>query len=89
MFEINNKRDIRVTVRFSECEIELMEKYMYENNIKSKMIIQVHDELVVDALKSEQEQVMKIMDQVMTSAYKLQVPLKVDVEYGINWYDVK
>lgn len=36
MFEINNKRDIRVTVRFSECEIELMEKYMYENNIKSK-----------------------------------------------------
>ena len=66
-----------------------LDREFKKNNLKSKIILQVHDELVVDALKSEQEQVMKIMDQVMTSTYKLQVPLKVDVEYGINWYDVK
>ena len=36
MFEINDKKNIKVTVRFSESEVELMEKYMNENNIKSK-----------------------------------------------------
>ena len=66
-----------------------LDREFKKNNLKSKLILQVHDELVVDALISEQEQVMKIMDQIMTSTYQLQVPLKVDVEYGINWYDVK
>ena len=36
MIEINDKKNIKVTVRFSESEVELMEKYMNENNIKSK-----------------------------------------------------
>ena len=66
-----------------------LDREFKKNNLKSKLILQVHDELVVDTLISEQEQVMKIMDQVMTSTYKLEVPLKVDIEYGINWYDVK
>ena len=36
MFEVNNNKDKKVTVRFSDSEIKLMEKYMTENNIKSK-----------------------------------------------------
>ena len=60
-----------------------------ENNIKSKMILQVHDELIFDCLKSEQEQVESIIKNVMEHVCELSVPLKVDIESGINWYDAK
>lgn len=60
-----------------------------EKNIKSKMILQVHDELIFNVLKEEEEVVTEIVDRCMDNAYKLDVPLKVDIETGINWYDAK
>ena len=57
--------------------------------IKSKMIIQVHDELVFDCLKEEKEKVIKIVEEEMDNVIKLDVPLSVDIEYGSDWYEAK
>ena len=67
----------------------LIHQKLKENNLKSKLIIQVHDELVFDCLKEEQEQITKIMKDVMENVIKLKVPLKIDIEYGNNWYEAK
>ena len=51
------------------------------------MILQVHDELVFDVLKSEKDIVSRIVRDTMESAVNLLVPLKVDMEFGENWLD--
>ena len=53
------------------------------------MILQVHDELVFDCLESEKEKVFNIIKDKMEIVLKLKVPLKVDIEYGTNWYEAK
>lgn len=60
-----------------------------QNNIKSKMILQVHDELVFDCLKSELEKVTKIVKDSMENVIQLKVPLKVDIACGADWYQAK
>ena len=60
-----------------------------ELNLKSKMILQVHDELIFNVLKSEEEKVKKIVINIMENTYKLSVPLKVEVSSGNNWYEAK
>ena len=60
-----------------------------KRELKSKMIIQVHDELVFDLLESEKDEVIKIITDIMENIYKLDVPLKVDINYGSNWYEAK
>ncbi len=64
-------------------------KEFKKQNIKSKMIIQVHDELVFDMLIEEQDKVLKIVKDCMENVYKFNVPLKVEIESGINWYQAK
>lgn len=54
----------------------------------SRMLLQVHDELVVEVPEHEQDRVPELIREVMQSAYELVVPLKVDVEIGPNWYDM-
>ena len=53
----------------------------------SKMILQVHDELIVDALRSEKEQVCRILRESMEGAATLLVPLTVDIGEGENWLE--
>ena len=60
-----------------------------ENNLKSKLILQVHDELIIDCKKDEQELVTKLLKDIMENTIKLRVPLEVDIHYGDNWYDAK
>ena len=60
-----------------------------ENNIKSKMVLQVHDELIFDIIKEEKEKVSKIVTDIMTNTITLSVPLKVSHDYGNDWYDTK
>ena len=60
-----------------------------KNNLKSKILVTVHDELVVDCKKDEFDIVTKLMKDIMESVIKLDVPLLVDVEYGDNWYQAK
>ena len=64
-------------------------KYFKENKLKSTMILQIHDELVFNVVKEEKEKVEKIVTELMENAYNLDVPLKVEVEFGDNWYNAK
>lgn len=57
--------------------------------LKSKLILQVHDELIVEVHKSEIEETKDILMHNMENAVSLTVPLKVDMKLGINWYDTK
>lgn len=68
--------------------VEIYDKFK-ELGLKSKMIIQVHDELVFNVVNSELEQVSNIVKEIMENTYKLAVPLKVEIEYGSNWYEAK
>lgn len=68
--------------------IEVFDAFKKEN-LKSKMILQVHDELVFDCKKDELDKVIRIVTDIMENTYKLNVPLKVDVNYGDNWYLAK
>lgn len=58
-----------------------------ENNLKSKMILQVHDELNFDVLISEKEIVSAIIKKEMTNVVKLNVPLEIDANFGNNWLE--
>lgn len=57
--------------------------------LETKLILQVHDELVLDAPKAEAEKAAEILKTEMENAVKLKVPLTVDVHTGENWYDAK
>ncbi len=57
--------------------------------LKSKLILQVHDELLVDTAPDEVESVMKILKEEMESAVNLSVPLTVETECGTRWFDAK
>ena len=60
-----------------------------KRGLKSKMLIQVHDELVFNVLDFELEEVSSIVRDIMEHTIELSVPLKVDIEYGNNWYEAK
>ena len=68
--------------------IEIDEKFK-EENIKSTMLLQVHDELIFNVLNEEKEKVKNIVKETMEHTIKLNVPLEVDIEFGDNWYDAK
>lgn len=57
--------------------------------LKSKLILQVHDELIVEAPADEAERAAKILHEEMVNAAKLDIPLKADVNSGKNWYIAK
>ncbi|MDE5722098.1 MAG: DNA polymerase I [Clostridia bacterium] len=60
-----------------------------KNNLKTKLILQVHDELVLEAPENEAEQAAEILKYEMENAVQLKVPLTVEVHSGRNWYDAK
>lgn len=60
-----------------------------KEDLKSELILQVHDELIIDAYIEEQEKVEKILKEEMENAVKFTVPLTVEVGVGRNWYDAK
>ncbi|MEA3422914.1 MAG: DNA polymerase I [Bacillota bacterium] len=64
-------------------------KELKERNLNSKLILQVHDELIVDAIENEIEIVKDIVKRNMENAVKLSIPLTVDMNVGDNWYETK
>ena len=68
--------------------VEIYDEFK-KQGLKSKMLIQVHDELVFNVLNDEVETVKKIVKNIMENTYKLDVPLVVDIETGSNWYEAK
>ncbi len=62
---------------------------MKKEGLKSQLVLQVHDELLIEAYKDEAERVAQILQEEMENAVSLSVPLVADVHDGENWYDVK
>lgn len=60
-----------------------------KNNLKSKLILQVHDEILVDTVFEEEQKVTEIIKECMENIVKLKVDLKVDIEKGKNWEESK
>ena len=60
-----------------------------ENNLKSRIILQVHDELLLEAALDEVETVKKLLKEEMENAARLSVPMVADVSVGSTWYDTK
>jgi DNA polymerase-1 len=59
------------------------------NNLDTRMLLQVHDELIFEIPESEVDQVSNIVRQGMENVVELKVPLAVDMGVGSNWYDLK
>lgn len=60
-----------------------------KRNLKSRLILQIHDELIIEAPIDEAEEVKKILKDVMENSIKLDIPLLVDLEVGDSWYETK
>ena len=58
-----------------------------EERLRSRLILQVHDELLVEAHREELAQVKKILEEEMRQAAELSVPLEIDMHAGENWYE--
>jgi DNA polymerase-1 len=66
-----------------------IDKEMQNAKFESKMLLQVHDELIFDVKKSEKDKLEKLVKDVMENIVTLDVPLKVGIDYGDNWYEAK
>ena len=64
-----------------------IQQKLTEQNFKSKMLLQVHDELVFDMHTSEKDTLKELIKTEMESAFKLSVPLTVDLGEGLNWLE--
>ena len=58
---------------------------LYSRNLKSRLILQVHDELLIETYKDEVDEVKSILEEAMTKAVKLKVPLMIETGEGDNW----
>lgn len=66
-----------------------LHKRMKKAGLKSEMILQIHDELIIDALNSELDMVKTMLVEEMENAVELKVPLIADMATGANWYEAK
>ena len=62
-------------------------KRLLKEKMQSKMLLQVHDELVFDVYKPELNKAISMIKEEMENAYNLNIPLTVDIDYGINWLE--
>ncbi|MCB0169379.1 MAG: DNA polymerase I [Anaerolineae bacterium] len=65
-----------------------LHRELANQGFKTRMLLQVHDELVLEAPEDELDQAVKLTQEVMSRAFKLRIPLKVDVEVGQNWLEM-
>ena len=64
-------------------------KRLKESNMKSRLILQVHDELLIEAANDEVDEVKKMLKYEMENAVSLNVPMDVDVHSGMSWFEAK
>jgi len=64
-------------------------KRLERESLRSKLILQVHDELIIETCLDEQETVEKLLREEMEGALRLKVALLADVSSGETWYDAK
>ena len=66
-----------------------MQKQLEQGNCRAKLIMQVHDELIIDCPEDEKDKVSKLLKDCMQNVIKLDVPLIADVGSGKNWLEAK
>ena len=66
-----------------------VDERLRRENLRARLILQVHDELIVEAPEEESEQVRQLLQEEMENAVKLSVPLTADAAVGKTWYDAK
>jgi DNA polymerase-1 len=66
-----------------------IQRKLKELNLKSKMVLQVHDELIFDVFPEEIDQMKQLVREQMEGAVTLTTVLKVEISSGNNWYDLK
>ena len=66
-----------------------VDRRLKEEGLKSRLVLQVHDELLIEAEQTEVETVKEILRQEMEQAASLDVPLEIDMHTGDNWYEAK
>ena len=64
-------------------------KRLQEENLESRLILQIHDELLIETKENERKEVRKILEEEMMGAAQLKVPLSIDIEEGKTWYEAK
>ena len=64
-------------------------KALKEQNLQAKILLQIHDELLIEAPKEEANRVAELLQTEMMAAANLKVPLSVEVKTGDNWYETK
>ncbi|MDR9448839.1 MAG: DNA polymerase I [Psychroflexus sp.] len=64
-----------------------VQKNLEKNDFKSKLLLQIHDELIFDVPKDEVDDLKEMVQQKMSEAYELKVPLDVDIGTGVNWLE--
>jgi DNA polymerase-1 len=62
---------------------------LHEAGLEARMLLQVHDELVLEVPQEQVEATVQVVREVMEGAYPLDVPLSVDVHTGHSWYELK
>ncbi len=65
-----------------------IDKEIKEKNLRSRMVLQIHDELIFEVFKDELDQMLELVERNMTEAYKLKVKLKISKDFGKSLYEV-
>ena len=73
---------------FKDTNITI-EDTLEESKVDAKLLLQVHDELIFDVYQEELQEVMEIVAKGMTTAIKMDVELKAEGSYAVNWYELK
>jgi DNA polymerase-1 len=66
-----------------------LDREIDKRQLKSKMLLQVHDELIFEVPETELEEMRQLVPEIMSTALKLSVPLKVDIKTGKNWGEME
>jgi DNA polymerase-1 len=66
-----------------------LDQALRDRDLRARMVLQVHDEVVLEVPPEELDRVAALTRSIMEGAYALSVPLKVDMEVGPNWYDMR
>jgi DNA polymerase-1 len=64
-----------------------LQRALLAGDFRARMVLQVHDELVLETPVEELDAVSRLVEEIMENAYRLDAPLKVDMEAGPNWYE--
>ena len=94
MREFGKRASMNAPIQGSAADLIKMamiaiDKKMQEEQVRSRMILQIHDELIFDVPQEEIEQMKRIVEDGMQNVVKLKVPLVANASIGHTWYDAK